>query len=128
MWSPIVFFGYEIALPAEMDLAVVLPMLYDMNAMIRSPFQIKGILPSFSEDMEEEMKLDMVRIIMGFVPSMPFHASPLREYVSQTAILNGMQVSESPAFFCGIEWCPSQDSDSDYEYASEDASDSESQE
>jgi len=131
MWTPFVFFGYEITLPSEMDVATVLPMLYDTNAMIRSPFQIKGILMSFSEEMDEEEKLDEVRIIIGFVPSMPFHSSALREYVSQTAILNGMQVSESPGFFCGIEWCPAEsedDSEYDSEDAEEDASDSDSHE
>jgi len=112
-YTPFVFFGYEIQITPEMDLRESIPMLYDLNGMIRSPFEIKCLLPSFSQVMNEE---EHARIVIGFCPDQIHdlidQSNDLSSFIRDTPLLDGLEVAESPAFHCGIEWCPDIESDS----------------
>jgi hypothetical protein len=124
-YTPFVFFGYEIQLPSEMDLHESIPMLYDLNGMIRSPFEIKCILSSFSQTMNEE---EYARIVIGFHPERIDElidlSRDLSSFIQDTPLLDGFEVAEDPVFHCGIEWRPeigseSECSTSDYDSSSE---------
>ena len=124
-YTPFVFFGYEIQLPPEMELCDSIPMLYDLNGMIRSPFQIRCLLPSFYPLMNEE---EYARVIIGFCPEQLEdtidHASELASFLSDTPLLDGFEVASAPLFHCGIEWCPEIGSESESESESEYETDS----
>jgi len=119
-YTPFVFFGYEIQLPSEMDLHESIPMLYDLNGMIRSPFEIKCILSSFSQTMNEE---EYARIVIGFHPERIDElidlSRDLSSFIQDTPLLDGLEVAEDPMFHCGIEWHPEIESESGSESESE---------
>ena len=123
-YTPFVFFGYEIQLHPEMKMKRSISMLYDLNGMIPSPFEIRCILTTFYPLMNEE---DHARIVIGFDPehieSMIDLIDDLKSFISDTPLLDGLEVSDSPAFHCGIEWHPESESESESE--SEIESDSE---
>lgn len=112
-YTPFVFFGYEIQLPSDIELSESIPMMYDLNGMIRSPFEIRCILPTFYPLMNEE---EYARVVIGFVPEqiedMIDLAADLKSFIDDTSLLDGMEVSHYPLFHCGIEWKPEIDSDS----------------
>jgi len=111
-YTPFVFFGYEIQLPSEMDLHDSIPILYDLNGMIRSPFEIKCLLPSFYPLMNEE---EYARVVIGFHPDSVHDlidlSRDLSSFIQDTPLLDGLEVAEDPVFHCGIEWCPEIGSD-----------------
>lgn len=113
-YTPFVFFGYEIQLHPEMDLRSSISMLYDLNGMIPSPFEIRCILTTFYPAMNEE---EHARIVIGFDPDhveqMVDQAADLKSFIGDTPLLDGLEVSESATFHCGIEWHPEPDSDSE---------------
>lgn len=115
-YTPFAFFGYEIQLHPEMDLRSSISMLYDLNGMIPPPFEIRCILTTFYPAMNEE---EHARIVIGFDPEhveqMIDLAADLKSFISDTPLLDGLEVSESGAFHCGIEWHPEPESDSDSE-------------
>jgi hypothetical protein len=112
-YTPFVFFGYEIQLPSDIELSESIPMMYDLNGMIRSPFEIRCILPTFYPLMNEE---EYARVVIGFVPEQIEDtidlAADLKSFIDDTSLLDGMEVSHYPLFHCGIEWKPEIDSDS----------------
>jgi hypothetical protein len=112
-YTPFVFFGYEIQLPSDIELSESIPMMYDLNGMIRSPFEICCILPTFYPLMNEE---EYARVVIGFVPEQIEDtidlAADLKSFIDDTSLLDGMEVSHYPLFHCGIEWKPEIDSDS----------------
>ena len=124
-YTPFVFFGYEIQLPPEMDLRSSVSMLYDLNGMIRSPFEIRCILTTFYPLMNEE---EHARIVIGFDPEhveeMIDLAADLRSFISDTPLLDGLEVSDSASYHCGIEWRPDPESEIESE---SDESESESE-
>jgi len=113
-YTPFVFYGYELQLHPEMDLRSSISMLYDLNGMIPSPFEIRCILTTFYPDMNEE---EYARIVIGFDPEhieqMIDQATDLKSFISDTPLLDGLEVSDSATFHCGIEWHPEPESDSD---------------
>jgi len=115
-YTPFVFFGYEIQLPSDMELTESIPMLYDLNGMIRSPFEIRCILPTFYPHMNED---EYARVVIGFVPEQIEDtidlAADLKSFIDDTPLLDGMEVAHSPLFHCGIEWKPESDSMDDSE-------------
>ena len=125
-YTPFVFFGYEIQLPPEMDLRSSISMLYDLNGMIRSPFEIRCLLTTFYPDMNEE---EYARIVIGFDPEqiedMIDLAADLKSFIADTPLLDGLFVSDVSAFHCGIEWHPEPESESEIETDSDIESDSE---
>ena len=119
-YTPFAFFGYEIQLHPEMDLRSSISMLYDLNGMIPSPFEIRCILTTFYPAMNEE---EHARIVIGFDPEhvdqMFDQAADLKSFIGDTPLLDGLEVSESAAFHCGIEWRPEPESDIESESESE---------
>lgn len=113
-YTPFAFYGYEIQLHPEMDLRSSISMLYDLNGMIPSPFEIRCILTTFYPALNEA---DHARIVIGFDPEhveqMIDQAADLKSFIGDTPLLDGLEVSESAAFHCGIEWHPEPESDSD---------------
>ena len=111
-YTPFAFFGYEIQLHPEMDLRSSISMLYDLNGMITSPFEIRCILTTFYPAMNEE---EHARIVIGFDPDhveqMIDLAADLKSFIGDTPLLDGLEVSDSAAFHCGIEWHPEPESD-----------------
>jgi hypothetical protein len=116
-YTPFVFFGYEIQLPPEMSLRRSIPMLYDLNVMIQSPFQIKCLLPTYYLDMNEE---EHARMVIGFCPEQLNDtiqlARELEVFVEDSLLLEGLEIAHMPLFHCGVEWCPDED---DYSETSE---------
>jgi hypothetical protein len=115
-YTPFAFFGYEIQLHPEMDLRSSISMLYDLNGMIPSPFEIRCILTTFYPLMNEE---EHARIVIGFDPDhveqMIDLAADLRSFINDTPLLDGLEVSDSAAFHCGIEWHPEPESEPESE-------------
>jgi hypothetical protein len=113
-YTPFAFFGYEIQLHPEMDLRSSISMLYDLNGMIPSPFEIRCVLTTFYPLMNEE---EHARIVIGFDPEhveqMIDLAADLKSFIGDTPLLDGLEVSDSTAFHCGIEWHPEPESESE---------------
>ena len=111
-YAPFAFYGYEIQLHPEMDLRSSISMLYDLNGMIPSPFEIRSILTTFYPNMNEE---EYARIVIGFDPEhvelMIDQAADLKSFIGDTPLLDGLEVSDSATFHCGIEWHPEPESD-----------------
>jgi len=118
-YTPFAFFGYEIQLLPEMDLRSSIAMLYDLNGMIPSPFEIRCLLTTFYPDMNEE---EHARIVIGFDPEhveqMIDLAADLKSFINDTPLLDGLFVSDVSVFHCGIEWHPEPESESEYESGS----------
>jgi hypothetical protein len=123
-YTPFAFFGYEIQLHPEMDLRSSISMLYDLNGMIPSPFEIRCLLTTFYPHMNEE---EHARIVIGFDPDHVIAlidlAADLKSFIGDTPLLDGLEVSDSALFHCGIEWHPEPESDSEIESGSEPESD-----
>jgi hypothetical protein len=123
-YTPFAFFGYEIQLHPEMDLRSSISMLYDLNGMIPSPFEIRCLLTTFYPALNEA---DHARIVIGFDPEhveqMIDLAADLRSFINDTPLLDGLEVSDVSAFHCGIEWHPEPESESEYESEYESESD-----
>jgi hypothetical protein len=118
-FTPFAFYGYEIQLHPEMDLRSSISLLYDLNGMIPSPFEIRCILTTFYPAMSEE---EHARIVIGFDPEhvdqMFDQAADLKSFIDDTPLLDGLEVSDSAAFHCGIEWHPEPESDIESEIGS----------
>ena len=125
-YTPFVYFGYEIQLPSDMNVHQSIPMMYDLNGMVPTPFEIKSILPTFYPLMNEE---EYARIIIGFSPEelddTVEHANSLAEFIQDNPIFDGMDIAHAPQFYCGIEWRP--DPESESESDSSDLSETESE-
>lgn len=111
-YTPFVFFGYEIQLPPDMTVQQSIPMMYDFNGMIPTPFEIKSILPTFYPLMNEE---EYARVIIGFCPEemedTAENARSLAAFIEDNPLFDGMEIAHAPLFHCGIEWCPDPESD-----------------
>ena len=66
------------------------------------------------------------RIVIGFDPDhveqMIDLAADLKSFIGDTPLLDGLEVSDSTAFHCGIEWHPEPESDIESEIGSESGS------
>jgi hypothetical protein len=111
-YTPFAFYGYEIQLHPEMDIRSSISMLYDLNGMIPFPFEIRCLLTTFHPHMNEE---EYARIVIGFDPEhvekILDHTSDLKSFIGDTPLLDGLEVSESATFHCGVEWRPEPESD-----------------
>jgi hypothetical protein len=67
------------------------------------------------------------RIVIGFDPDHVIAlidlAADLKSFIGDTPLLDGLEVSDSALFHCGIEWHPEPESDSEIESGSEPESD-----
>jgi hypothetical protein len=123
--APIVFYGYELHLPPEMNARSSISLLYDLNGMIEKPFEIRSILPYFPPFVDDTAITDgMICIVIGFTPTTAretyHHSKELAAYIRDNHVLDGFHVAEHAIFHCGIEWQPEVDSDGE---ASSDSSD-----
>jgi hypothetical protein len=128
-YQPFVFFGYEIQLPSDASVSRSINMLYDLNGMIDSPFEIKCLLSTFYPAMNEE---EYARMVIGFCPESIEDsidlARDLSEFIEDTPLLDGLEVAPIPLFHCGIEWCPEIGSDDESDEYDEDDEGQESEE
>lgn len=87
--------------------------------MIPSPFEIRCILTTFYPALNEA---DHARIVIGFDPDhveqMIDLTADLKSFIDDTPLLDGLEVSDSAAFHCGIEWHPEPESDIESEIGS----------
>ena len=116
--APIVFYGYELHLPPEMNARSSISLLYDLNGMIEKPFEIRSILPYFPPFVDDTAITDgMICIVIGFTPTTAretyHHSKELAAYIRDNHVLDGFHVAEHAMFHCGIEWQPEVDSGSD---------------
>lgn len=114
--APIVFYGYELHLPPEMNARSSISLLYDLNGMIEKPFEIRSILPYFPPFVDDTAITDgMICIVIGFTPTTAretyHHSKELAAYIRDNHVLDGFHVAEHAMFHCGIEWQPEVDSD-----------------
>jgi hypothetical protein len=116
--APIVFYGYELHLPPEMNARSSISLLYDLNGMIEKPFEIRSILPYFPPFVDDTVITDgMICIVIGFTPTTAretyHHSKELAAYIRDNHVLDGFHVAEHAIFHCGIEWQPEVDSGSE---------------
>jgi hypothetical protein len=116
--APIVFYGYELHLPPEMNARSSISLLYDLNGMIEKPFEIRSILPYFPPFVDDTVVTDgMICIVIGFTPTTAretyHHSKELAAYIRDNHVLDGFHVADHAMFHCGIEWQPEVDSGSD---------------
>ena len=116
----IVYFGYELIIPSDVPLGSFILMLHDLNHMMTEPFQIKAIMASFPEMMDEcDIHPEMVKVVIGFSPldmkELHQHLHALHDYVKETVLLDGMEIAEEARFFSGIEWIPEAEDESEDE-------------
>ena len=116
--APIVFYGYELHLPPEMNARSSISLLYDLNGMIEKPFEIRSILPYFPPFVDDTAITDgMICIVIGFTPTTAretyHHSKELAAYIRDNHVLDGFHVAEHAIFHCGIEWQPEVDSGSE---------------
>jgi hypothetical protein len=114
--APIVFYGYELHLPPEMNARSSISLLYDLNGMIEKPFEIRSILPYFPPFVDDTAITDgMICIVIGFTPTTAretyHHSKELAAYIVCNPVLDGFHVAEHAMFHCGIEWQPEVESD-----------------
>jgi hypothetical protein len=114
--APIVFYGYELHLPPEMNARSSISLLYDLNGMIEKPFEIRSILPYFPPFVDDTAITDgMICIVIGFTPTTAretyHHSKELATYIRDNHVLDGFHVAEHAMFHCGIEWQPEIDLD-----------------
>ena len=125
-YTPFVFFGYEIQLPSD-NRSRTINMLYDLNVMIKEPFEITCILPTFYPALDEE---EYARVVIGFVPDQIDElidlANDLKSFIDDSVLLEGLEIVADPLFHCGVEWYPEIGSDSGSETETESESESES--
>ena len=97
-----VFFGYSFVTEAG-DSDEVIRELYDINGMIREPFQIFSIVPSYDD-------IDHIKFVIGFVPQNireAFELSLILDgYVEDNPLFQSMTISKHSTFHAGFEWCP----------------------
>ncbi len=129
------FFGYEIKVPNDTTYRKFVNEIDGLNGILKQPFIITGILPEFHNRMEgaadTEMKLldERAHIIIGFhsvdnLTKMAELGQDLSEYVIDNPILDGLDLSETPKFYAGIDWFNNiyDSEDSSSEASSEDSS------
>ena len=123
---PIVLYGYEAIVPSDMELPQIISMVYEINQDISEPFQVKSILPQFPVVFDDsQITYEMVQFIIGFTPTSAKEtyerSKELLAYLDESQLFNNIAIiTNSPGFFCGIEWRPEVESEpsSESEYMS----------
>lgn len=118
--QPIVFFGYSFTIEDEISDEVIRE-LYDLNGMIREPFRIFSIIPTYDD-------VEQITLVLGFIPNGMRESYELSlildEYIQDNPLLECLTLSKASGFYAGVEWCPEL---SDLEsYSSESSESSES--
>ena len=114
-YTCLTYFGYSIKLPDGISYKKFVKNLDEINEFLQEPFKITGLLESFHSRMEyapyEELcNMDEGAIVLiGFQPladlTMLIHnINELKEYVTDNHYLMGLELSETPQFYSGIEW------------------------
>ena len=99
-----VWFGYEIELPAHESYAI--SMLYDMNEVIPSPFQIHCLA-----DWEGDNRHTILGFPVETLQGTQELAADLAEWILDNPLLYNIDMASAPSFYGGVEWRPDIDSD-----------------
>lgn len=115
-YHPIVLYGHEVIVLYDMDLPHSIKLIYDLNDTIKTPFQLKCLLPNFPAVFDDsQIKDRMVQIIIGFTPSSAQEtyqrSQELSTYLSESLFHEFVIIQHSAGFYCGIEWRPAVESD-----------------
>jgi hypothetical protein len=132
-----VIYGFEFVLPDNTFLRDFINELYKLNFMLKTPFQISGIMSSFDPMMcHSETCNMMTSVVLGFTPHADLAVTAelfaeLKEYKDNTAVFENYTFKDA-SFFCGIEWVcedtDAEDLDEDDIDTGESESESESEE
>lgn len=114
-YTCLTYFGYGIKVPDGMTYRKFVNKVNEINEFLQKPYEITGLLESFHSRMEsmsewEQESLDEAAIILiGFKPPadltmLTHNINELKEYVTDNPLLMGLELSETPRFWSGIEW------------------------
>jgi hypothetical protein len=145
-YTCLTYFGYCIKVPDGMTYKKFVNKVNEINEFLQKPYEITGLLESFHSRMEsmsewEQESFDAGAVILiGFKPQdnldMFTHSvNELKEYITDNHYLMGLELSETPRFWSGIEWFTnmyyeyeSSDDEDDDEEDDEDADDEDEEE
>ncbi len=114
-YTCLTYFGYSIKVPDGMTYRKFVNKVNEINEFLQEPYKITGLLESFHSRMEsmseweQESFDEAATILIGFKPpadlTMLIHnINELKEYVTDNHYLMGLELSETPRFWSGIEW------------------------
>ena len=120
--NPFAFYGHKIIIPSDTHTNHYINQLYNLNSIINSPFKICNILPSFSNQLDNDdifAKLNSI-LIIGFVIDSNLDnniilRNELDTYLIDNPIFEGIDIQSSATLHCGIEWITEYESDSENE-------------
>jgi len=108
-----IIFGYKIKVPTTETYRKFMKKLKELEENIPPPFKIMGILANFHNRMQLEYEMcemdSEVDIVLGFIPPNNLDelgkiSNDLKKFTLDNSIFKGIEISESPQFFCGIDW------------------------
>jgi hypothetical protein len=114
-YTCLTFYGYEIKVPNGITYGNFVNELISINEFIQEPYKITGLLQEFHSRMEyasdQELREldDGATILIGFQPrsnldDLIHSINELKEYITDNHYLMGLELSENPKFYSGIEW------------------------
>ena len=114
-YTCLTYFGYCIKVPDGMTYKKFVNKVDEINEFLQEPYKITGLLESFHSRMEsmsewEQESFDAnATILIGFKPPadltmLTHNINELKEYVTDNHYLMGLELSETPRFWSGIEW------------------------
>ena len=144
-YTCLTYFGYSIKVPDGMTYRKFVNKVNEINEFLQEPYKITGLLESFHSRMESASDYDLqtfdegATILIGFKPTedltiLTHNINELKEYVTDNHYLMGLELSETPRFWSGIEWftnmyyeyeSSSESEEEDYEDDDEDDEDDE---
>jgi hypothetical protein len=143
-YTCLTYFGYCIKVPDGMTYKKFVNKVDEINEFLQEPYKITGLLESFHSRLESASEWELesfdeaATILIGFKPPadptmLTHNINELKEYVTDNHYLMGLELSETPKFWSGIEWFTnmyyeyesSEDSDEDSDEEEEDEEDEE---
>jgi len=129
-YNCLTYFGYGIKVPDGMTYRKFVNKVNEINEFLQEPFKITGLLERFHSRMESASEWELqsfdesATILIGFKPPaditlLTHNINELKEYVTDNHYLMGLELSETPMFYSGIEWFTNMY----YEYESSDDED-----
>lgn len=114
-YSCLTYYGYSIKVPDGMSYKKFVNKVNEINEFLQEPYKITGLLQSFHSRMEsmsewEQESFDSsATILIGFKPDdsldmFAHNVNELKDYVTDNHYLMGLELSETPMFWSGIEW------------------------
>jgi hypothetical protein len=114
-YTCLTYFGYGIKVPDGMTYKKFVNKVNEINEFLQEPYKITGLLERFHSRMESASDYDLqtfdegATILIGFKPTaeltmLTHNINELKEYVTDNHYLMGLELSETPMFYSGIEW------------------------